>query len=68
MVEILDGEAVVGAAMAAGEEALDDLSGDEFHVADASKPLRIEITLAHGFTFPSARGRSGTASRRCGRN
>ena len=48
VVEILDGEAVVGAAVPAGEEALHDLTGHQFHVADAGQAFGIEVSLAHG--------------------
>ena len=43
VVEVLDGEAVVGAAVPAGEEALDDLPGDQLHVADARQAVGVEV-------------------------
>src|SRR5262249_51843094 len=47
VVEVLDGKAVVGAAVPAGKEALDDLACHQFHVADARQPLGIEVAGAH---------------------
>src|SRR5262249_6571179 len=48
VIEILDREAVVGTAMPASEESLDDLPSDQLHVPDARQALGIEVTLTHG--------------------
>jgi hypothetical protein len=47
VVEVLDGEPVVGAAVPAGQEALDDLPGHQLQLADAGEPLGVKVTLAH---------------------
>ncbi len=43
MVEELDGEAVVGAAVPAGEETLDDLLGHQLHIADAGQAFGVKV-------------------------
>ena len=49
VVEVLDGEAVVGAAVAARQEPLDDLARHQLHVADAGEAFGVEVFLAHVF-------------------
>ena len=48
VVEVLDGEAVIGAAVPAGEEALHHLAGHQLHVPHPRQAVRIEVSLTHG--------------------
>ena len=52
MVEILDGEAVIGRAMPAGEKPLDHLAGDQLQVPKPGQTVGIE-ELGHGRLDPS---------------